>query len=120
MLECELENGHYINHFGHIECWKNSFYIHALLGILVSVTFVFICLVVSLTYFESKPELHNHSARVNSRSDFFMLVAKIINILMFAFLSRDVNQLFNQGLDSMGTCNLHFYIICLHVFQFLF
>jgi hypothetical protein len=91
MIECENVDGVYMNHFGHMECWKNSFYIHALLGIMVSVTFVIICLVVSLTYFESKPEPHNHSARVNSRSDFFMLVAKIINILMFAFLSRDVN-----------------------------
>ena len=94
MLECENENGILVNHFGHMKCWKNSFYIHALLGIVVSVTFVSICLVVSLTYFESKPEPHNHSARVNARSDFFLLVAKILNILLFAFISRDVNKIF--------------------------
>lgn len=91
MLECEEEpdeNGviHSMNHYAHgLICWQGQHYVHSILAILVSVAFVIICIVVSITYYESKTSQGNHSARLNSRADVFLLISKIISILLFAF-----------------------------------
>jgi glucose uptake protein GlcU len=95
MLECADAVGadgvvHNVNHYAHgLICWYGEHYVHATLAILVSVAFVIICIVVSITYYESKTSHNNHSARIHSRADVFLLISKIISILLFAFFNQD-------------------------------
>lgn len=75
-----------------MECWAGAFYIHAIFSIIVSVCFIIICIIVQMTYFETKTSTHNHSAKSNSNSDVFMLIAKILILLVFGFFGTESNQ----------------------------
>jgi glucose uptake protein GlcU len=94
MVECEEEIDstgavHYVNHYAHnLICWYGEHYVHATFAILVIVAFVIICIVVSITYYESNTSNHNHSARIHSRAHVFLLISKIISILLFGFFNK--------------------------------
>jgi len=75
-----------------MECWAGAYYIHAIFSIIVSVCFIIICIIVQMTYFETKTSTHNHSAKSNSNSDVFVLLAKIIILLVFGFFQAVENQ----------------------------
>ncbi len=98
MVECEEEIDstgakHYVNHYAHnLHCWYGEHYVHATFAILVIVAFVIICIVVSITYYESNTSNHNHSARIHSRAHVFLLISKIISILLFGFFNKVMIQ----------------------------
>lgn len=75
-----------------MQCWAGAFYIHAIFAIIVSVCFIIICIIVQMTYFETKTSTHNHSAKSNSNSDVFMLIAKILILWVFGFFASESNQ----------------------------
>lgn len=123
MLECAEEtdaNGvsHVVNHYAHnLICWYGEHYVHATLAILVSVAFVIICIVVSITYYESKTSHNNHSARINSRAGVFLLVSKIISILLFGFFNKVSHKINEKGKLSMDTRLRHIYSFLFYVFK---
>lgn len=82
-----------VNYFApSMECWAGAYYIHAVFAIILSIGFIIICIIVEMTYFETKSSTHNHSAKSNSKSDVFMLISKIIIILIFGFFGNSANQ----------------------------
>jgi hypothetical protein len=54
----------------------------------VSVIFVLIAFVVSLTYFESRSTSNDLAAKVTSRADVFIVIMKTILLYVFAFLVK--------------------------------
>ncbi len=75
-----------------ITCWEGAHYIHMIMSIVVSIAFVLICVVVQLTYYETKTSTHNQSAKSSSKSDVFMLLCKIISVLLFGFFGQVSSQ----------------------------
>jgi hypothetical protein len=73
-------------------CWSGTYYIHVIFSIIVSVFFVFICLIVQLTYYETKSSTQNQTAKRSSRSDVFMLICKVITVIAFGFLSGEASE----------------------------
>lgn len=87
MLHCHEHDGHdVLSIFPDYVCWHGMHIIHATFSIVVSFIFIIISMIVALTYFESKSSSHDISARVNSRSDVFIILMKISLIYIFAFL----------------------------------
>ena len=78
--------------FPHFECWHGMHIIHATFSIVVSFVFIIICLIVSLTYFDTQSGSHDISARVNSRADVFVVLLKIILTYMYVFVGQDRYQ----------------------------
>lgn len=75
-----------------VECWVGAYYIHAIFSIIVSICFIIICIIVQMTYFETKSSTNNHSAKSNSKSDVLMLISKIIILLIFGFFGEESYQ----------------------------
>jgi hypothetical protein len=75
-----------------ITCWAGAHYVHVILSIIVSIAFVLICVIVQLTYYETKTSTHNQSAKSSSKSDVFMLLCKIISVLLFGFIENKSSQ----------------------------
>ena len=71
--------------FPEIQCWTGAHIIHSTFAIVVAVIFIAICLVVSLTFFDSNSNSHDISARINSRADVYVVVMKIILTYVFQF-----------------------------------
>jgi len=74
--------------FKEIECWQSTHIIHACFAIIVSIIFIIISLVVSMTYFESRSTSNDLAAKVSARADVFIVVMKTILLYIFAFLVR--------------------------------
>ena len=75
-----------------IQCWEGTYYIHAIISILVSIFFVVICIIIQITFFDTKSSINNPSAKANSKSDVFMLINKVLTLLLFEFLEEFNNQ----------------------------
>ena len=75
-----------------IQCWTGAYYIHAIFSIILSVSFIVVCLIIQMTYFETKSSTHNPSAKSNSKSDVLMLISKIIILLIFGLFEQTNNQ----------------------------
>jgi len=75
--------------FPETECWTGSHIIHATFAILVSIIFIVIAHVVSLTYFESRSTSNDLAAKVTSRADVFIVIMKTILLYLFAFLAKE-------------------------------
>lgn len=75
-----------------LTCWTGSHYVHVIFSITVSIAFILICVIVQLTYFETKTSTHNQSAKSNSKSDVFMLFCKFASAILFAFLESDSSE----------------------------
>ncbi len=94
MLECEEKIDSkgtikIVNHYApNLVCWKGEHYVHATFAIIADITFVIICIVVYITFYESNPSTKHHSAIINSRANVFLLISKIISILIFAFFNK--------------------------------
>jgi len=86
MLRCEDGS---MSLFRDVKCWEGAHIIHACFAIIVSIIFILISLVVSLTYFESRSTSNDLAAKVTSRADVFIVVMKTILLYIFAFLARD-------------------------------
>ena len=82
----EAAAGQVLTLFPDFECWHGMHIIHATFSIVVSFTFIIICLIVSLTYFDTQGSSHDISARVNSRADVFVVLLKIILTYMYVFV----------------------------------
>jgi hypothetical protein len=94
IFNCDKNStGELVNYFvPTIVCWSGTYYIHVIFSVIVSVLFVFICLIVQLTYYETKSSTQNQTAKRSSRSDVFMLICKIITVLVFGFLSGEASE----------------------------
>ena len=68
-------------------CWTGVHLVHASFAIIVASIFIAICLIVSLTFFDSNSNSHDISSRINSRADLFVIVMKIILTLMYQFFA---------------------------------
>ena len=75
-----------ISIFPDVVCWQGMYNLHASLGIVISVVFLAICLICALSLYESKESQKNVAAKVSSRADFGLLIAKTVILYMFAFL----------------------------------
>jgi hypothetical protein len=53
----------------------------------VSIIFILIAFVVSLTYYESRSTSNDLAAKVTSRADVFIVIMKTILLYIFAFLA---------------------------------
>jgi PAS domain-containing protein len=73
-------------------CWTGPYYIHAVFSIIVSITFIILCIIIQLTYFETKSSTQNFSAKNNSKPDVVMLIVKIITVLLFGFFGSETNN----------------------------
>lgn len=93
MIECTQKNGSYENRlYDDMVCWSGEHIIHGTFAIGISLIFICISLIVSLTYFDSQSTSHNISARVNSRSEVFYIIVKIILIYVYAFVEYGEQQ----------------------------
>lgn len=63
--------------------------LHAFFAIIISIFFIATCLIVSLTFFKSRSTSNDASARINSRTDTFILFEKIILNYVYAYLSKE-------------------------------
>lgn len=93
MLHCHHSDdgdGKYYNTlFPEIECWHGSHLIHASFAIVISFFFITICLLVSLTFFESRTTTNDPMAKVNSRADVFLILIKISIMYLFLVLNQE-------------------------------
>lgn len=96
MLRCD-SNGQ-MTLFPDVTCWQGTHIIHASFAIIISIIFILIALVVSLTYFESRSTSNDLAAKVTSRADVFIVVMKTILLYVFSFLVRK---------------QFHWFVICL-------
>jgi hypothetical protein len=96
MLRCD-SNGQ-MTLFPDVTCWQGTHIIHACFAIIVSIIFILIAIVVSLTYFESRSTSNDLAAKVTSRADVFIVVMKTILLYVFSFLVKK---------------QFHWFIICL-------
>lgn len=69
------------------ECWTGAHIIHASFAIVISIIFIMISTVVSLTYFESRSTSNDLAAKVTSRADVFIVIMKTILLYIFSFLA---------------------------------
>jgi fumarate reductase subunit D len=86
MLRCD-SNGQ-MTLFPDVTCWQGTHIIHACFAIIVSIIFILIAIVVSLTYFESRSTSNDLAAKVTSRADVFIVVMKTILLYVFSFLVK--------------------------------
>jgi len=87
MLVCyfhEGRNSHYV--FKDLQCWTGTHIIHGAIAVLISLVFILICLVISLTFFRSTNKSNNAAARSHSRVDVFILLMKLVLTYMYLFL----------------------------------
>ena len=91
MLRCTGGN---LTLFQDTQCWSGAHIIHAVFAILISVIFVVISMVVSLTYFESRSTSNDLAAKVTARADIFVVVMKTILLYVYAFLAAPVYHWF--------------------------
>ncbi len=94
MVSCKMSSdGRYVHmYYDEITCWQGFHILHAICAIVVSVIFVLISLIVTLTFYETKTLTANAGSRVSSRTDFFLILYKIVCIIMFAFFyEREYN-----------------------------
>lgn len=80
--------------YSETECWTGAHIIHSVFAIVVSIIFIVISVVVSLTYFESRATSNDLAAKVTSRADVFIVVMKTILLYLFAFLAKDAYHWF--------------------------
>jgi len=73
--------------FPDVKCWEGAHIIHACFAIIVSIIFILIAFVVSLTYYESRSTSNDLAAKVTSRADVFIVIMKTILLYIFAFLA---------------------------------
>ena len=85
MLRC---NGSTMTLFPEVECWQGAHIIHAVFAIIISIIFILIAFVVSMTYFESRSTSNDLAAKVTSRADVFIVIMKTILLYIFAFLVK--------------------------------
>ncbi len=76
------ENGNIAN----ILCWEGSHIIHSIIGVITSILFISICLVVQLTFYEVKISIDNTDAKTNSKADVFSLIVQLCLIIMYSFM----------------------------------
>lgn len=75
-----------------LQCWSGAYYVHMIFAIIKTVCFIILCLIVQMTYFETKSSSENCAAKSNSRSDVFLLISKIIICFIFIFFGESDNQ----------------------------
>ena len=87
MLECSPEEGEtWLGLFPfELVCWKGEHIIHAAFSIVISLIFIGISLIVSLTFYESNGYIGDISAKVNARADFYLIIMQIILSYLYAF-----------------------------------
>jgi len=90
-----------------IQCWSGLYYIHAIFAIFKSIFFIVICLIIQMTFFETKSSPENVSAKANSKADVLFLITKIIILILFTFFGEIDNQWI-----------LIFILMCLSAFTF--
>jgi len=93
MIECKNKNGQLVSMiFDEFHCWTGQHIIHASFALVVSLIFIFISVVVALTFFDNQSTSNDISAKVNSRADVFFISMKIILIYTYAFFSNEDYQ----------------------------
>ena len=86
MLRCDSDGK--MTLFKDVTCWEGTHIIHACFAIVISIIFILIAFVVSLTYFESRSTSNDLTAKVTSRADVYIVIMKTILLYMFSFLVR--------------------------------
>jgi hypothetical protein len=80
--------------FSDTDCWQGAHIIHACFAVIVSIIFILISFVVSLTYFESRSTSNDLAAKVTSRADVFIVIMKTILLYIFSFLAKEAYHWF--------------------------
>eukprot|EP01022_Parablepharisma_sp_SALTPOND_P033551 TRINITY_DN88_c0_g1_i1.p1 TRINITY_DN88_c0_g1~~TRINITY_DN88_c0_g1_i1.p1 ORF type:complete len:1755 (-),score=211.95 TRINITY_DN88_c0_g1_i1:16687-21951(-) len=90
MVQCDYIEGKWVHYaFSDVVCWQGMHILHGTVALIVTGIFVVICCIVGLTFFESKNEPTDPSARVNARAEAWQNVYKIVCILLTTFFIQD-------------------------------
>ena len=71
-----------------MECYKGTFYIHCVVGVIFAIYFIGIAAVVQCLFFDTKVSTNNPMGRVSSRIDVNFLIVKIIVVIIFCFFGN--------------------------------
>ena len=64
IMYCESKNGIYTHiYFSNVICWKTFHILHSFFSIFITIVFISLTFIISLTFFESKASINNANAR---------------------------------------------------------
>jgi hypothetical protein len=75
-----------------MKCWEGSHFIHAFFGIIATLIFCSICILVSLVFYTTNPA-DGYLAKTNPNADIVNLIVKFALILLFTFVNGSNVQL---------------------------
>ena len=93
MFQCVNANGYLVHlYYGSMKCWTGMHILHACAGLLFAIIYATICIIISMTFFETKTTSNSADARINARNDLILLGFKLIMILLMTYF---INPAFN-------------------------
>lgn len=94
MPQCDYDDdGTWVQQFfPDIVCWKGMHLLHTIVGFTVAGLFIVICMIVSLTYYESKDDPNDPGAKVNNRCEVVNNTTKIIGVIVTTFFIQESHQ----------------------------
>ena len=88
ILICEKDSDsgeYFLTTTKHIKCYNTTYFIHAVIGMVITICFSLICFIVALTLFENSEKNGGEGAKENSRADFVCLCSKILSTVASSF-----------------------------------
>jgi hypothetical protein len=72
-------------------CWEGSHFIHAFFGLIATLIFCSICIMVSLVFYTTNPA-DGYRAKTNPTADIVNLIVKFALIILFTFMNGNSLQ----------------------------
>ena len=69
----------------HVKCYNTTYFIHSVIGMIITICFTTICFFVALTLFENSEKTGGEGAKENSRADFVNICSKILSTVVSSF-----------------------------------
>jgi hypothetical protein len=96
--------------FPDLVCWTGQHIIHTAFAIAVSIVFIVICIIVTLTYFDNSITSTDIGAKVNARAESFVIILKIIlNYLYTFFATKEYHWLLLAALIVLSFTSYRIY-----------
>lgn len=114
MLSCETNDSDKFVHtqFGEEACWSGIHIMHAIIAIIIAITFAIVCLFSALTYYECRNTQNDPTARSNSKPTIIFLLYQIVMIVCFTFMHTEDLQYVLIAFQLIGTlivfCKYHY------------
>ena len=68
-----------------VKCYNTTYFIHVVIGMVITICFTIICFFVALTLFENSEKNGGEGAKENSRADFVNVCSKILSTVASSF-----------------------------------